>query len=771
MRRLLAILLVLIAAAPVGAVLDAGTVLAAATGPALVPGAVDGSVRVKAGAIDASDRWIVVLRDGTGMSATSSLAAAGARATGLGIREDRVFNGAIRGYSARLTNAQLAFLRADARVEEVVPDDIISLTGQTTPTGVRRVFGAYNPIAQIDGKDTRVDADVAIVDTGIDPHHVDLNVAGGVSCSTSSPTAWFDPNGHGTHVAGIVGALDNGYGVVGVAPGVRLWAVRILDSVGNGLLSWYVCGLDWIAAQKDPTDPTKPLIEAVNMSVAKVGRDDSNCGYTNIDIMHRAVCRVVHAGITVVAAAGNNSASAAGMVPAAYNEVITVSALADTDGRPGSLGGHACYSWNGYDQDDTFADFSNYGSDVDIIAPGKCILSTLPGNAYGVKSGTSMAAPLVTGAAALYKSSRPNATPAQVRAALISMGNLNWKTWTDPDKTHEPLLDVSWIVNAGDFAMRSLQLGTTVTGTGATLYVPMNVVRAEDLTLPLDLTATAAAPVTATLSTSHFEPGTVSGLTVTVTIPPGTPSGYYHVTVTASDGSRQRSADYRVVVDAATPVASAPALRPTGRSLFNTTSFASAARWAAATDSFGAVTSYQAQWSIDGHSWGKALGLASSARALAHTMLVGHTYRVRLRARDAAGNTSPWVASSVMGSAIVQDSSRAIARAGSWHRSATRFASGGSVIYTNGVGASYSLTFRGRGIAIVAPLAPGRGTFDVFLDGTKVATVDERASSYLARRLVYVVSSLAVGTHTLKVVANAAPGRQRIDLDALLVLK
>ena len=87
--------------------------------------------------------------------------------------------------------------------------------------------------------------------------------------------------------------------------------------------------------------------------------------------------------MTVVAAAGNNSFSASRLIPASYNEVITVSALADTDGMPGGLGGNACYSWGSYDSDDTFANFSNYGGDVDLIAPGKCILSTLPGNRYG----------------------------------------------------------------------------------------------------------------------------------------------------------------------------------------------------------------------------------------------------------------------------------------------------------------------------------------------------------------------------------------------------
>ena len=189
------------------------------------------------------------------------------------------------------------------------------------------------------------------------------------------------------------------------------------------------------------------------MSVAKTGSDDGNCGVTNKDVLHQAICRLYKGGITVVAAAANEHSSAAGFVPAAYNQVITVSALADTDGKAGGLGGNRCFSWGTYDVDDTFANFSNFGSDVDIIAPGKCIWSTKPGPTYGYSSGTSMAAPAVTGAVALYKATRPLATPSEVRESLRYLGNFGWKTSTDPDNVHEPLLDVSRVAALGSFSV------------------------------------------------------------------------------------------------------------------------------------------------------------------------------------------------------------------------------------------------------------------------------------------------------------------------------
>ena len=154
--------------------------------------------------------------------------AANARAKGRGIAADRTYKAALKGYAAKLTPSQLAAVNADPAVAFVAEDGIVRATEQTLPRGVRRIDAPRNTTAHIDGSDDRVNADVAIFDTGIDKSHPDLNVAGGYNCSSTNRAAWGDGNGHGTHVAGTVGALDNGSGVVGVAPGVRLWAVRIL---------------------------------------------------------------------------------------------------------------------------------------------------------------------------------------------------------------------------------------------------------------------------------------------------------------------------------------------------------------------------------------------------------------------------------------------------------------------------------------------------------------------------------------------------------------
>ncbi|MEU6432003.1 S8 family serine peptidase [Microbispora sp. NPDC046973] len=371
--------------------------------------------------------YIVVLRDGAD---SPSIANEHARAHGAAL--GRIYSHALRGYSAKMTPGAAAAVGQDSRVLWVQPDGEAHMDAQTLPTGINRADAELSSTANINGADDRVNVDVAVIDTGIDLDHPDLNVytAGAKNCSTGNSAD--DGNGHGTHVAGTIGALDNANGVVGMAPGARVWPVRVLNNAGSGSFSAIICGIDYVTAHADQ-------IEVANMSLGGSGTDDGNCGNTNNDAMHRAICGSVAAGVTYVVAAGNETDNAANHVPAAYDEVITVSALADFNGAPGGGAAPTCRS----DVDDTLADFSNFGADVDIIAPGACILSSWKGGGYNTISGTSMASPHVAGGAALYKATHPSASPATVKSALQTAGTTDWNAAGDPDGIKEKLLNVA----------------------------------------------------------------------------------------------------------------------------------------------------------------------------------------------------------------------------------------------------------------------------------------------------------------------------------------
>lgn len=376
--------------------------------------------------------YIVVLKD----DVSNPQDVANEMALQHGLNISHVYSHSIKGYSAVIPDSQLSKVLSDDRVKYADKDYIVSISApggqkgppsgggdkqssskpsQVIPTGIKRINSPN--IAS-------VDVDVAVIDTGISDHY-DLNVVGGVNCSTGK--SYKDGNGHGTHVSGTIGAKNDQYGVVGVAPDARLWAVRVLNNAGSGSWASVICGIDWVAAHAN-------TIEVANMSLGGGGTD----GACNSNSMHQAICNAVNAGVTFVVAAGNSSDDAANHIPAAYDEVITVSALADFDGDSGGNGSPTCRS----DEDDTFANFSNYGEDVDIIAPGVCILSTWNDGGFNTISGTSMASPHVAGAAALYKSTHPNALPGAVKSALINTGNFSWDNYDDGDSTQEPLLDV-----------------------------------------------------------------------------------------------------------------------------------------------------------------------------------------------------------------------------------------------------------------------------------------------------------------------------------------
>lgn len=342
-----------------------------------------------------------------------------------------IYRHAINGFSARLTRRQVERLKADDRVAGVMVDGPVERYIQTIPDGVDRIEASpleknatarINGIDGADGSVERVNVGVAVLDGAVYPGNTDLNFEAQIDCTND---AEFGGDWHATHVAGTIGALDNTDRVVGVAPGVKIYSYKVFPTTGPGSWSYVTCALDAIA--ENPA-----LTPVANMSLGAdydQPVDDGNCGNTFRDPVHQAICQVVNAGVTVVVAAGNDCIDAQFVVPAAYDEVITVGAMTDSDGLNGGAGSalsdENCAQQAVNAPDDQFAPFSNWGDDVDILAPGVEVLSLFysdqfhnSGTAYA--SGTSMAAPHVAGAAALYIATHATATPADVKAGLLA---------------------------------------------------------------------------------------------------------------------------------------------------------------------------------------------------------------------------------------------------------------------------------------------------------------------------------------------------------------
>lgn len=243
---------------------------------------------------------------------------------------------------------------------------------------------------------------VGIIDTGISNNHPDLlaNVKGGIN--TIQPRkSWNDDNGHGSHVAGIVGALNNSVGVVGAGPAINLYAIKVLNSSGSGFVSDIIEGLQWAINNN---------MQVVNLSL---GASTGNQSF------HDAIIATKNAGIVVVAAAGNSGGSV--IYPAAYPEAIAVSAI---------------------DISNTIASWSSRGPEVDLAAPGVSIYSSYKGTAYATLSGTSMASPHVAGAAALVLSMPVGSSDTN--------NNGNW----DPDEVQTKLQATA--VDLGDVGFDNL---------------------------------------------------------------------------------------------------------------------------------------------------------------------------------------------------------------------------------------------------------------------------------------------------------------------------
>jgi subtilisin family serine protease len=323
----------------------------------------------------ASDRYIVVLKQ-----AVDSQAVANLHSARYGAAVDHVWSQALHGYAAVIPNDRVAALRADQNVSYVVADGVAQTQDQTVPWGISKVGADISSTKAGDHTGSITNVDAYVIDTGIDRSHPDLNVVEFKQYASGPPR---DCNGHGSHVAGTIGARDDTVGVVGVAPGIRLHAVKVLNCAGSGSWSDVISGINYVAGTT-----TRPAV--ANMSLG---------GPQNAAV-DQAVRTAVADGVFFAVAAGNDGADACGHSPAAAGTTSGVDTVAATDSS------------------DAEASWSNFGSCVDIWAPGVGIYSTYKSGSYATLSGTSMATPHVAGGAALYLSSHPGASPGDVESAL-----------------------------------------------------------------------------------------------------------------------------------------------------------------------------------------------------------------------------------------------------------------------------------------------------------------------------------------------------------------
>jgi subtilisin family serine protease len=336
-------------------------------------------------------QYIVVLNDGIGASRLPEIASEMAHRHAATV--DHLYRHAVRGFAVRMSPADAGEMSRDPRVKSIEPDRIVRIEQNDDVQGNGKPKGGGAPPVQetpwgvtfVGGSGDGTNKIAWIIDSGIDLDHPDLNVDLVNAANFASGTSADDGNGHGTHVAGIVAAKNNGIGVIGVAAGATVVPVRVLGNSGSGSTSGVIAGVDYVASKASVND-------VVNMSL----------GGSISATLDEAVRGLARLGIPVVIAAGNDDVNASTTSPARVDtaNVYTISAV----------GTNGC-----------IASWSNFGLIVDYAAPGVGIKSTYKGGAYKSLSGTSMAAPHVAG--------------------LILLGPINsaGTACSDPDGTPDPL--------------------------------------------------------------------------------------------------------------------------------------------------------------------------------------------------------------------------------------------------------------------------------------------------------------------------------------------
>jgi minor extracellular protease Epr len=414
---------------------------------------------------------------------------------------------------------QLEALRNDPDIEYVEEDAPVYALAQTLPWGVSKIEAPVVWTSANKGTGIKV----AVLDTGIDVAHTDLHVAGGATFVYGT-SSYNDDNGHGTHCAGIVSALDNDIGVVGVAPEASIYAVKVLDYRGQGSYSSIISGIEWCISNG---------IKVISMSFG---------GSTNSQTLEAECNKAYTRGIVLVAAAGNNGPGSNTVgYPAAYSTVIAVAAT---------------------DSNDVVASFSSRGPQLSVSAPGVSILSTYYGNRYAYMSGTSMACPHTTGTVALLLKSN-SYTPAQVKNILQNtakdLGSAGFDTSYGYGRINaanavaagQPTPDFSVTASPSSLSLSAGSQGSS-TITLASLNGFSGIVGLSAST-PNGWTTTELSPVSPNLAS-----GGIATSTLTISVPVGTSGGAYPVQVTGTSGSITHSATITVNVPTPPTAPSAP---------------------------------------------------------------------------------------------------------------------------------------------------------------------------------------------------------------------
>ncbi len=470
------------------------------------------------------------------------------------------YKSALKGMAIELSDAEVASLRAEPSVSYVEQDQVVSIDATQT--------GATWGIDRIDQRDLPLSGSytygadgtgvtVYIIDTGINFTHTEFagRAAKGIDEVNAGGTA-ADCNGHGSHVAGTVGGT-----AYGVAKKVNLVAVRVLDCAGSGFTSGVIAGVDWVTANR-------VLPAAANMSLGG--------GFSSS--LNTAVANSIAAGVVYGVAAGNSTADACNSSPASAPNAITVGATTASDG---------------------FASFSNFGTCVDINAPGVNITSAWIGSnsATNTISGTSMAAPHVVGVAALYLQVNPAATPLQARNALVSNGTPN-KVTSLPAGTPNTLLYSGFIVATptppvANFTSSCTALVCNFDGSSSTALAG------------------------ATYSWTFGDGSSGSGVTTSRTYGA---SGTYSVTLTVTDANGTSSKTSTVTVSNAPP----PPVASFTKSCTN----------------FTCTFNASATTNATGYSWTFGDATSGTGVTVSHTYAARKTYTVTLTATGAGGSST-----------------------------------------------------------------------------------------------------------------------------------